>query len=158
MLKTEEDDQLPPPRFDEDSNTIAIDEGSKSGASNQPTLEDLMKNLEKLKAENKKLRAKEKKAKVYSYSSENGNFKEEVSKKGRKGRKHDKLSYNYMFFNYNNMSSSTAYTSISVGKPPHFDGTNYNQWKHWMKNYLYSLSPEVWQVVCDGIDFPDEDE
>jgi hypothetical protein len=27
-----------------------------------------------------------------------------------------------------------------------------------MKNYLYSLHPEVWQVVCDGVDFPDEDE
>jgi hypothetical protein len=22
-----------------------------------------------------------------------------------------------------------------------------------MKNYLYSISPEVWQVVCDGVDF-----
>jgi hypothetical protein len=27
-----------------------------------------------------------------------------------------------------------------------------------MKNYLYSISSEVWQVVCDGVEFPDEDE
>jgi hypothetical protein len=27
-----------------------------------------------------------------------------------------------------------------------------------MKNYLYSISPEVWQVVCDSVDFPDDDE
>jgi hypothetical protein len=27
-----------------------------------------------------------------------------------------------------------------------------------MKNYLYSISPEVWQVVCDGVEFLDEDE
>jgi hypothetical protein len=27
-----------------------------------------------------------------------------------------------------------------------------------MKNYLYSISPEVWQVVCDGVDFSEEDE
>jgi hypothetical protein len=27
-----------------------------------------------------------------------------------------------------------------------------------MKNYLHSLHPEVWQLICDGIDFPDEDE
>jgi hypothetical protein len=27
-----------------------------------------------------------------------------------------------------------------------------------MKNYLYSISPKVWQVICDGVDFPDEDE
>jgi hypothetical protein len=27
-----------------------------------------------------------------------------------------------------------------------------------MKNYLYSISPEVWHVVCDGVDFSDDDE
>jgi hypothetical protein len=27
-----------------------------------------------------------------------------------------------------------------------------------MKNYLYTISPEVWQVVCNGVDFPDDDE
>jgi hypothetical protein len=26
------------------------------------------------------------------------------------------------------------------------------------KKYLYSISPEVWQVVCDGVDFLDDDE
>jgi hypothetical protein len=62
-----------------------------------------------------------------------------------------------MSFNYNNMSSSTAYTSIPVGKARYFDGTSYNEWKHYMKNYLYSISPEVWQVFCDGVDFLDDD-
>jgi hypothetical protein len=27
-----------------------------------------------------------------------------------------------------------------------------------MNNYLYFISPEVWQVVCDGVDSPEEDE
>jgi hypothetical protein len=27
-----------------------------------------------------------------------------------------------------------------------------------MKKYLYSISPEVWQVVFDGVDFSEEDE
>jgi hypothetical protein len=27
-----------------------------------------------------------------------------------------------------------------------------------MKNYLYFISPEVWQVVCDVVEFLDEDE
>jgi hypothetical protein len=27
-----------------------------------------------------------------------------------------------------------------------------------MKNYLYFISPEVWQVVCDAVEFSDEDE
>jgi hypothetical protein len=27
-----------------------------------------------------------------------------------------------------------------------------------MKNYLYSIASEVWQVVCDGVEFLDDDE
>jgi hypothetical protein len=61
-------------------------------------------------------------------------------------------------FNYDNISSSTAYTSVPIGKALYFDGSNYNQWKHCMKNYLYSISPEVWQVLYDGADFSEEDE
>jgi hypothetical protein len=120
-----------------------------------------MKKLENLEAENKKLKAKEKKGKTYSSSSEDGDssFEEEVSKKGRKERnKHDKSSYKSMPFSYNNMHISTSYTSVPIGKAPHFDGSNYNQWKHCMKNYLYSIHPEVWQVVCDDVDFLYEDE
>jgi hypothetical protein len=150
-----------PPQIDEDDNQIVIDVGSKSRASNQPTMEDLMKKLEKLKVENKKLKSKNKKGKSYSSSSEDddSSYEEDVSNKGRKGRrKHDKPSYNPMSFNYNNMPSSTTYTSVLVGKAPRFDGTNNNQWKHCMKNYLYFISPEVLQVVCDGVDFSDEDE
>jgi hypothetical protein len=63
-----------------------------------------------------------------------------------------------MSFNYDIMPSTTAYTSIPVGKAPYFDGTCYNQWKYCIKNYLYSISPEVWQIVCDGVDFLDDDE
>jgi hypothetical protein len=73
-------------------------------------------------------------------------------------RNSDKSSYNSMSFNYNNMSSSIIYTSIPVGKAPYFDGTSYNQWKHCMKNYLYSISPKVWQVVYDCVDFSNDDE
>jgi hypothetical protein len=63
-----------------------------------------------------------------------------------------------MSFNYDNMLSTTAYTSILIGKAPYFDGTCYNQLEHCMKNYLYSISPKVWQVICDVVDFPDDDE
>jgi hypothetical protein len=167
MLRTGEEDEVPP-KFDQEGNTINIEERSKLGASNAPslenhminlgasnlqcsklgasnapTLEDHMKKLEKLKVENKKLRAEEKKTKVYSSSSEDGDSKEEVSKKGRNERKLDKPSYNSMSFNYNTMPSSTTYTFVPFGKAPRFDRSNYNQWKHCMKNHLYSISPEV---------------
>jgi hypothetical protein len=156
MSKAGDEVEEPPPQLDEDGNPIVVEVGSKSGTSKTPTLEDLMK---KLKAKDKRLKVKGTNAKTYSFSSEDGDssFEEEVSNKLRKGRnKHDKPSYNSMSFNYNNMPNSTAYTFVPIGKAPHFNGSNYNQRKHCMKNYLYSLYPEVWQVVCDGVHFLDE--
>jgi hypothetical protein len=148
MSRTREIQEVPP-KFDEEGNPVIVEKGSKMGASNAPTLEDLMKRLEKLMAENNKLRrkAKNKKTKGDSSSSEDEDFslEEDVSKKGKKGRNnHDKSSYNSISFNYDNIPSTIAYTFIPVGKAPYFDETCYNQWKHYMKNYLYSVSPEVW--------------
>jgi hypothetical protein len=119
-----------------------------TGASNAPTLEDLMEGLEKLTTKNNKPRRKikAKRTKGGSFSSEEEDYsnKKDVSKKGKKeGNNHDKPSYNSMSFNYDNMPSTTAYTFILVGKAPYFDGTCDNQWKHCMKNYLYSISPKV---------------
>jgi predicted RNase H-like nuclease (RuvC/YqgF family) len=93
-----EERKVPQPQLDEDGNQIVIEEGSELGTSKRPTLEDLMKKLEKLKAENKNLNTKGRKGKAYSSSSEDGNssFEEEISNKGRK--KHDKPSYNSMSF------------------------------------------------------------
>jgi hypothetical protein len=122
-----------------------------------------MRRLEKLTSENNKLRRKAKGKKTKGDSSlskdEDSSLEEDVSKNGKKGRNNrEKPSYNSMSFNYDNMPSTTAYTSIPVGKAPYFDGICYNQWKHCMKNYLYSILPMVWQVVCDGVEFSDEDE
>jgi hypothetical protein len=157
----DEDDATP--RFDDESNTNNNEEGFKMNASIDAKLEDLMKRLEKLTAKNNKLRRKVKAKRTKGGSSssreENSSYEEDVSKKGKKGRNNrDKPFYNSMSFNYDNMPSTTAYTSITIGKAPYFDGTCYNQWKYYVKNYLYSISPEVWQVVCDGVDFLDDDE
>jgi hypothetical protein len=104
-----------------------------------------MRRLEKLMTENNKIRrkAKGKKTKRCSYlnEDEDSSLEEDVSKKGRNNR--DKSSINTMSFNYDNVPSTTAYTFIPVGKAPYFDRACYNQWKHCMKNYLYSISPEV---------------
>jgi hypothetical protein len=158
---TDEDDATP--SFDDKCKTNISEESSKTRASIVVKLEDLMKRLEKLTAGNNKLRRKVKAKRTKGGSSsseeEGSSYEEEDSKKGKKGRNNrDKPSYNSMSFNYDNMPNTTAYTSIPVGKAPYFDETCYNQWKHCMKNYLYSISPEVWQVVCDGVYFLDDDE
>jgi hypothetical protein len=90
-----------------------------------------MRRLEDLTVENKKLRAKakNKKAKRNSFSSEEeeSSFEEDVPKREKKGRRNrDKPSYNSISFHYDNISSTTAYTSIPIGKAPYFDGTCYN--------------------------------
>jgi hypothetical protein len=150
-------------RFDDKSNTNNNEKSSKMRVSTDVKLEDLIKRLEKLTAENNKLRrkVKAKRSKGGSFSSEeeDSSYEEEDSKKGKKGRNNrDKPSYNSMSFNYDNMPSTITYTSIPIGKAPYFDRTCYNQLKHCMKNYLYSISPEIWQVVCDGVYFLDDDE
>jgi hypothetical protein len=150
-------------RFDDKSNTNNNEKSSKMRVSTDVKLEDLIKRLEKLTAENNKLRrkVKAKRSKGGSFSSEeeDSSYEEEDSKKEKKGRNnHDKPSYNSMSFNYDNMPSTITYTSIPIGKAPYFDRTCYNQLKHCMKNYLYSISPEIWQVVCDGVYFLDDDE
>jgi hypothetical protein len=142
MSRTVEIEEVSP-KFDEKGNPVTTEEGSKTGASNAPTLEELTRRLEMLSAKNKKLRAKVRGKKTKGSSSckgEDSSFEEEVSKKGKKKRRNlDKPSYNSMSFNYNNMPSCTAYTSISIGKAPYFDGTSYNQWKHCIKT-TYILS------------------
>jgi hypothetical protein len=151
------------PRFDDETNPNINVEGSKTGAIADATLKDLKRRLQKLIAENNMLRrkAKGKKTKEGSSSSEeeDSSLEDDVSKKGKKRKNNqNKSSYNSMSFNYDNMPSTTAYTSIPFGKAPYFYRTCYNQWKHCMKKYVYSISSEVWQVVCDGVDFSNEDE
>jgi hypothetical protein len=78
------------PTFDDETNPNNNVEGSKTGASADATLEDLIRRLEKLMTENNKLRrkAKDKKTKGGSSSSEDedSSFEEDVYKKGKKGR------------------------------------------------------------------------
>jgi hypothetical protein len=147
---------------DENEELPMFDDETNPDTNADATLEDLMRRVDKLTAENNKLRKKAKGRKTKggpSSSQDEDSSLENVSEKGKKGRNnYGKPSYNSMSFNYDNKSSTTAYTSIHVSKAPYFDGTCYNQWKHCMKNYLYSISPEIWQVVCDGVEFLDEDE
>jgi septal ring factor EnvC (AmiA/AmiB activator) len=110
-------------RFDDKSKTNISEESSKMRASIDAKLEDLMKRLEKLTAENNKLRRKVKanmtKRGSFSSEKEDSSYEEEDSKKGKKRKNNrNKPSYNSMSFNYDNMHSTTTYTSIPVGKAP----------------------------------------
>jgi predicted RNase H-like nuclease (RuvC/YqgF family) len=127
MSKTNEHGKIPPPPLDEDGNPNVVENGSNTETSTTPTVKELMKKLEKLNVELKKLKTKGKKDKKYCCSSEDDDdsFEEEVSNKARWERKRrDKSSYNAMSFSYDNMTTSTAYTSVPVRKTPFFYGSN----------------------------------
>jgi hypothetical protein len=131
MMLRIEDENKELPRFDDETNPNTNVEGSKTGGSADATLEDPTRRLEKLTADNNKLRRKAKGKKTTGGSSssedENSSLEEDVSKKGKKARNNcDKPSYYSLSFNYDNMPSTTAYTSIPIGKAPYFYGTCYN--------------------------------
>jgi hypothetical protein len=83
-----EDEDNATSRFDDKSNTNNNEEGSKTRASIDAKLEDLMKRLEKLTTENNKIRRKVKAKRTKGGSSsseeEDSSYEEEDSKKGKK--------------------------------------------------------------------------
>ena len=50
----------------------------------------------------------------------------------------------------------TSENGIHVGKPPKFDGNNYNYWKVRMTSYLKALNRKIWRIVNDGYVILDE--
>jgi hypothetical protein len=111
-----------PPPLGDDENASIVE------TSITPTMEELMKQIEKLNAELTKLKTKKDKNNGSASEDGDSSYEEDVSNKAKKDKKKcDKSTYNAMSFNYNNMLSSTAYTSVPVGKATYFDGTKYNQ-------------------------------
>ena len=44
----------------------------------------------------------------------------------------------------------TSDNEIHIGKPPFFDGNNYDYWKTRMSAHLKATSKKLWWVVSDG--------
>jgi hypothetical protein len=90
MSKTGEQGKVLPPPLDEDGNPIVGEHDTNMEISTTPTLQELMRRLEELTAENKKLRAKaeNKKAKGNSFSSEeeDSSFEKDVPKREKKSQ------------------------------------------------------------------------
>ena len=50
----------------------------------------------------------------------------------------------------------TSESGIHVGKPPNFDGNNFDYWKIRMTSYLKALSRKIQRIVNDGYVILDE--
>jgi hypothetical protein len=54
-------------------------------------------------------------------------------------------------------NSNAHLLSITLGKPPHFDGEDYSFWSHKMCSHLFSLHPSIWEIVENGMHFDSTD-
>jgi hypothetical protein len=41
-------------------------------------------------------------------------------------------------------------TNVHIGKPPQFDGNNYDYWKIRMSMHLKAMGGKIWLIVRDG--------
>jgi hypothetical protein len=102
------------------------------------------------------------KEKDKSNSSEDGDDDEsyEISKRNiKKENKDNKNVYGKVPLNYNiSMTNIDPRSLVNVlaRKLPQFDGTNFEKWKHMIKTYLIGLHPELWEIVRNGLQEPQD--
>jgi hypothetical protein len=65
------------------------------------------------------------------------------------------MSFNYSPIPY---GSNAHLLSISLGKPPHFDGEDYSWWSHKMCSHLFSLHPSITDIVENGMHCDNNDD
>jgi hypothetical protein len=75
-------------------------------------------------------------------------------------KRHEHKKFSKIPLRYPRISKRTPLLSVPLGKPPMFDGEDYNMWSDKMKRHLTSLHTSIWDVVEIGVQVPslgDED-
>jgi hypothetical protein len=75
-------------------------------------------------------------------------------------KRHERKKYSKIPLRYPHISKRTPLLSVPLGKPPVFDGEDYNMWSDKMRHHLTSLHTSIWNVVEFGVHVPsvgDED-
>jgi hypothetical protein len=75
-------------------------------------------------------------------------------------KRHERKKYSKIPLRYPRISKRTPLLSVPLGKPPVFDGEDYNMWSDKMRHHLTSLHTSIWNVVEFGVQVPsvgDED-
>jgi hypothetical protein len=73
---------------------------------------------------------------------------------------HERKKFSKIPLRYPRISKCTPLLSVPLGKPPMFDGEDYNMWSDKMRHHLTSLHTSIWDVVEIGVQVPspgDED-
>jgi hypothetical protein len=75
-------------------------------------------------------------------------------------KRHERKKFSKIPLRYPRISKRTPLLSVPLGKPPMFDGEDYNMWSDKMRHHLTSLHTSIWDVVEIGVQVPssgDED-
>jgi hypothetical protein len=75
-------------------------------------------------------------------------------------KRHECKMFSKIPLRYPRISKHTPLLSIPLGKPPVFEGEDYNMWSDKMRHHLTSLHASIWDVVEFGVQVPsprDED-
>jgi hypothetical protein len=75
-------------------------------------------------------------------------------------KRHERKKFSKVPLCYPHISKRTPLLSVPLGKPPMFDGEDYNMWSDKMRHHLTSLHTSIWDVVDIGVRVPlpgDED-
>jgi hypothetical protein len=75
-------------------------------------------------------------------------------------KRHERKKFSKIPLRYPRISKRTPLLSVPLGKPPLFDGEDYNMWSDKMRHHLTSLHTSIWNVVEFGVQVPsvgDED-
>jgi hypothetical protein len=64
---------------------------------------------------------------------------------------HERKKFSKIPLRYPRISKRTPLLSIPLGKPPMFDGEDYNMWSDKMRHHLTSLHTSIWDVVEIGV-------
>jgi hypothetical protein len=86
--------------------------------------------------------------KIIYYDSDASSSSPHNDSSSKKKMVNQNYSFDYSRIPFN---SNAHLLSISLGKPPHFDGEDYSFWSHKMRNHLFSLHPSIWEIVENGM-------
>jgi hypothetical protein len=69
-------------------------------------------------------------------------------------KRHERKKYSKMPLRYPRISRRTPLLSVPLGKPPVFEGEDYNMWSDKMRHHLTSLHTSIWDIVEFGAQVP----
>jgi hypothetical protein len=75
-------------------------------------------------------------------------------------KRHERKKFSKIPLRHPRIPKRTPLLSVPLGKPPMFDGEDYNMWSDKMRHHLTSLHTSIWDVVEIGVQIPspgDED-